>query len=82
LYLEIHESAIFSNLIGFKKIIYKHLKTGKVVLDFSNSVYIDHSFMSYLVYLQNESAKNTIEIIGIENLQPFTNHPESARKKK
>lgn len=82
LYLEIHESAIFSNLIGFKKIIYKQLKTGKVVLDFSNSVYIDHSFMSYLVYLQNESAKNTIEIIGIENLQPFTNHPESARKKK
>jgi MFS superfamily sulfate permease-like transporter len=82
LYLEIQESAIFSNLIGFKKIIYKQLKTGKVVLDFSKTKFIDHSFMTYLIYLQNEFDNEKIKVKGIENLQPFTNHPESARKLK
>ena len=82
LYLEIHESAIFSNIIGFKKLIYKQLQSGKVVLDFSKTKYIDHSFMTYLVYLQNEFDNEKIKVKGIENLQPFTNHPESARKLK
>jgi MFS superfamily sulfate permease-like transporter len=77
----IKEAAIFSNLIGFKKIIYKHLNQENVVLNFSETKYIDHSFMAFLVTLKNEKFENDLKIVNIEDIKCFSNHPEAARKR-
>ncbi|HRQ05238.1 MAG TPA: SulP family inorganic anion transporter [Nitrosomonas halophila] len=77
-------AAIFSNLIGFKKVL-KNLESGKeVVLDFQHADLVDHTFMEYLerfeeIYVNRGGAVN---VTGFEQFQRFSNHPLSGRKTK
>ena len=51
--LIVHESALFSNIIGFKKVLEEIPIGQQVQIDLRNTVLIDHSFMSFLHHFQN-----------------------------
>lgn len=80
--IKIKGSAIFSNLIGFKK-AFSSIKPGsKVVMDFSEANLLDHSFMEYIHHLEDEQLHSggSVTSIGFERFKPFSNHPMAARK--
>jgi MFS superfamily sulfate permease-like transporter len=80
--IKVKEAAIFSNLIGFRK-LFKKLEPGKnVTLNFSETVIVDHSFMEQLHHFE-EDYQNTggkVSVQGFEYFQNFSNHPLAARK--
>ncbi|MBL7874674.1 MAG: SulP family inorganic anion transporter, partial [Cyclobacteriaceae bacterium] len=80
--LKINESAIFSNLLGFKKVLEPVDRSKKVVIDFSEAHLLDHSFMEYLHHLEDEftHAGGSIVSTGFDRFKPFSNHPLAARK--
>mgnify|MGYP000117686074 CR=1 FL=1 len=84
LYINIHGAAVFSNLIGFKKVFEKYANKSKIVLNFSDCVLIDHSFMEFIHKMQHDTEINgkSLIAIGMENHQPLSTHPYSARKLK
>jgi MFS superfamily sulfate permease-like transporter len=78
----IKESAIFSNLIGFKK-IFNRIKPGqKVVINFSEAKIVDHSFMEYLHHFEEEYQHHggVLSIQGFDYFQMSSNHPLATRK--
>jgi len=80
--IKIKESAIFSNLIGFKKALSHLDHRKKIIIDFSESHLLDHSFMEYLHHLEEEFAHagGSIVSVGFDRFKPFSKHPLSARK--
>lgn len=80
--IKIKESAIFSNLIGFKKIFATMDPSKKITVDFSDAHLLDHSFMEHLHHLEEECAHagGSIVSVGFDRFKPFSNHPLSARK--
>jgi len=80
--IKINESALFSNLLGFKKLFNKLNLRKRIVVDFSDAHLLDHSFMEYLHHLEEECAHagGSIVSVGFERFKPFSNHPLSARK--
>lgn len=81
-FIKIKESAIFSNLLGFRKAFAPIDLSKKIVVDFSDAQYIDHSFMEYLHHLEEECshAGGSIVSVGFDRFKPFSNHPMAARK--
>lgn len=81
-FIKIKESAIFSNMIGFKKAFAMINHTKKVTVDFSEAHLLDHSFMEYLHHLEDECANagGSVVSVGFDRFKPFSNHPLSARK--
>ncbi|MBI3221444.1 MAG: SulP family inorganic anion transporter [Bacteroidetes bacterium] len=80
--ISVKDSAIFSNLIGFKT-MFKKIKPGKRVnINFSDARIVDHSFMEQLHHFEEEYQHNggTVNVIGFEHFQPMSNHPLAARK--
>ncbi|MFN7651897.1 MAG: SulP family inorganic anion transporter [Cyclobacteriaceae bacterium] len=78
----IKESAIFSNLIGFKK-MFNRIKPGqKVVINFSEARIVDHSFMEFLHHFEEEYQHHggVVSIQGFDYFQMFSNHPLATRK--
>ena len=80
--IKIKESAIFSNLIGFKKVLSSINPRKKITVDFSEAHLLDHTFMEYLHHVEEECAHagGSIVSVGFERFKPFSNHPLSARK--
>jgi MFS superfamily sulfate permease-like transporter len=78
--IHVKEAAIFCNLLKYKKLINQNLGKKKITLDFSEAQYIDHSFMSYLTYVKQESDSKWFEITGLHYLKKISNHPLSARR--
>lgn len=80
--IKIKESAIFSNLIGFKKAFASIDHSKKITVDFSEAHLLDHSFMEYLHHLEEECAHagGSIVSVGFDRFKPFSNHPLAARK--
>lgn len=76
----IKDSAIFSNLMGIKKVIEKHVKHDPVEIDFSQAKYIDHTLMSYVKYLEEETESTEFRVTGLENHRRLADHPEAAHK--
>lgn len=70
-------SAIFSNLIGFKKALMKAGDTKKLVVDLRQSKLIDHSFMSFINQQQSRAMESGVdfEIIGLETHKKLSDHP-------
>jgi MFS superfamily sulfate permease-like transporter len=84
IHIAVTGSAIFSNLIGFKKLFEKHANASKIVVDFSQCRLIDHSFMEFMHKMQHDiqlTGKSMIAI-GMENHKPLSAHPYAARKMK
>lgn len=80
--IKVKDAAIFSNLIGFKK-LFKKLEPGKnVTLNFSETVIVDHSFMEQLHHFEEDyqHTGGKVSIQGFEYFQNFSNHPLAARK--
>lgn len=80
--LKIKGSALFSNLLGFKK-AFAPVKPGtKVVLDVTEAHLLDHSFMEYMHHLEEEQVHSggSVVAVGFDRFKPFSNHPMAARK--
>ncbi len=80
--IKIKESALFSNLLGFKKIFSAMDHSKRIVVDFSDAHLLDHSFMEYLHHVEDEctQAGGALVSIGFDRFKPFSNHPLAARK--
>lgn len=79
---QVKGSAIFSNLIGFKR-SFSVVKPGnKVVLDFSEAHMIDHTFMEFMHQVEEHQVHSggSLSAIGWERFKPFSNHPMATRK--
>lgn len=81
----VHQAAVFSNWILFKKqldLIPHNAHT--VILDLSNTRLVDHTVMEKLHQLEQEYKQQSRELIitGLEDHRPLSNHPMAARKKK
>jgi len=80
--MKIKGSAIFSNLLGFKK-AFSQIKPGsKIVLDLTEAHLLDHSFMEHIHHLEEEQVHSggSVASIGFDRFKPFSNHPMSTRK--
>lgn len=82
--IKVSGSAVFSNLIGFKKVLTNLPQGQAVVMDFSNTKLVDHSFMHFAHHFEhryNEKGGN-FKITGLENHKTLSDHPLATRKKK
>lgn len=81
-FIKIKESAIFSNLIGFKKAFATIDHSKKVTIDFSDAHLLDHTFMEFLHHMEDECAHagGSVVSVGFDRFKPFSNHPLAARK--
>ncbi|MFZ6001784.1 MAG: SulP family inorganic anion transporter [Bacteroidota bacterium] len=80
--VKVKGSAVFSNLLGFKK-PFAHLKpSSKVVLDLTEAHLLDHSFMEYIHHLEEAHVHSggSVVAVGFDRFKPFSNHPMAARK--
>lgn len=80
--LTIRDSAIFSNLIGFKKAFHQIEPGKEVVIDFHNANLVDHTFMEFLEHFEAEYTRGggVVDVRGFERFEPFSSHPLSGRK--
>ncbi len=80
--VRVKESAIFSNLLGFKKFFNSLDKSKRITVDFSEAHLIDHSFMEFLHHMEEECqhAGGSLVSMGFERFKTFSNHPLAARK--
>lgn len=81
--IRVYESAIFSNLIGFKKMLTEIPETKEVTFDLSDTKLIDHSFMAFITHFQNEynGRGGHFDIIGLENHRSFSDHELATKKR-
>ncbi len=81
-FISIKDSAVFSNLIGYKKLFKKIAPGKKVTLNFADARIVDHSFMEQLHHFEEEYQHNggSISVIGFEQFQFLSSHPLAARK--
>ena len=80
--VHLKESALFSNLIGFKKML-NHLNTEKeIVIELRNTNLVDHSFMAFITYYQSDFIRKggRFEITGLQNHRKFSDHPLATHK--
>lgn len=82
----VSESLVFSNWLGLRKQL-QRLGIGEnrnVVLDVSAAKLIDHSTVEKLDEIESdfEDAGKTLTIEGLDQLEPFTDDPHSARKQR
>lgn len=81
--IRVDGAAIFSNLLGFKRLFGQIERNSRVTLDFSTAHLVDHTFMEFLEHLKEEfeHAGGELIVSGIESLRPFSDHPLAARKR-
>ncbi len=80
--IKVKDSAIFSNLIGYKKLFSKLEPGKKVSINFADAKIVDHSFMEALHHFEEEyqHAGGAVAIQGFDNFKTFSNHPFATRK--
>ena len=80
--ITVKDAAIFSNLIGFKKLFNKLTPGKKVVLNFADARIVDHTFMEQLHHFEEEyhHGGGTVAVTGFQYFQFFSNHPLASRK--
>jgi MFS superfamily sulfate permease-like transporter len=79
--LHVHDAAIFSNYLGFKKHLDEIPLGNKIVVDFSTAKLIDHTTMEHLHHYGEDyiRAGGEISLKGLENFKPLSMHPLSYR---
>ena len=80
--ISVKDAAIFSNLIGFKK-MFARIKPGKkVILNFADARIVDHTFMEQLHHFEEEYQHNggSVVVNGFEHFQLLSSHALAARK--
>jgi MFS superfamily sulfate permease-like transporter len=81
--IRVQGSAVFSNLLGFKKMLMSVPTNSKVCFDISDTLLIDHSFLSFITHFSREFKHKggEFEIIGLEVHRPLSPHPLATRKR-
>lgn len=77
-------SAVFSNLIGYKKMLTALPEGKKVSLDLTGTLLIDHSFMAFINHFMKEynGRGGDMRLVGLEKHKPLSDHPLATRKLK
>lgn len=79
--LEIHGSAMFTQLIGYKKVFERLANESFVRVDFSQCEFADHSFLEFVeeqrIHAVNEGRE--IQISGLDGMKPISQHPLASR---
>lgn len=80
--VRIHQAAIFSNILGFKKMFASMSNSRKVTLDFHDALMLDHTFMELMHHFQEEFEQRggILNIMGFERFKPASKHPLASRK--
>jgi MFS superfamily sulfate permease-like transporter len=80
--LELRHAAVFSNWIGVKKRI-ERCAHREVIIDLSQTRFVDHTVMEKLHGLQAEfrRAGRALVIAGLQRHRPLSKHPQAARKR-
>ncbi|HRH33746.1 MAG TPA: SulP family inorganic anion transporter [Catalimonadaceae bacterium] len=78
----IKRAAVFSNFMNFKSIVNSLPPSERVIIDFSETRLMDHSFITQLISLQKtwEKRNKILEFKGMEQLKPVSDHPMASRK--
>ncbi len=81
--VEIDKAAVFSNFLGIKQKLEEIPPAFHVTIDLKNTKLVDHSVMENLHHFQHdyEATGGKVDIIGLDNHKPASNHHLAARKK-
>ena len=81
-HVQVFDGAVFSNLIGYKK-LFRTFQSGKrVSFNFSEAKLVDHTFMEALYHFQEayEHDGGQVSVNGFDNFKAFSSHPLASRK--
>ncbi|MHB1279569.1 MAG: SulP family inorganic anion transporter, partial [Bacteroidia bacterium] len=80
--IHVNGSAVFSNLLGYKKVLLTLPEGEKVIVDFSKTRLIDHSFMHFIHHFEHEynDRGGEFKIVGLKNHKSLSEHPLATRK--
>lgn len=83
-HIRINGSAVFSNFIGLKSELSTLPEGQTVIFDLSNAYLIDHTVMEFIDHFRHDyqDRGGRCEVRGLENHQPYSNHPLAARRRK
>jgi MFS superfamily sulfate permease-like transporter len=79
-YIYVKEAAIFTLIPLYKKAFQLKDQQSTLVIDFSQTQLIDHSFQVFLYRMQAALPEGAMQIKGLEKLQPLSDHPEATRR--
>ena len=81
--LVVEHSALFTNWLGLKAAIDRHGGKHGVQVDLSRTRLVDHSVMEKLHEVERDFREEgkAFAILGLEDHQPLSHHPQAARKK-
>ena len=83
-YIHVNGSAVFSNLIGYKK-VFTGLPPGEhVVVNFYSAHLVDHSFLHFVHHFGHtyDARGGQFRITGLETHKALSEHPLATRKKR
>jgi MFS superfamily sulfate permease-like transporter len=81
--LVVRKAAVFSNWLGLRaKILAEAEGREEVIIDLSNTKFVDHSVMEKLHQTADDfkDNKKLLTVIGLESHTPLANHPLAARR--
>ena len=83
-HVRISGAAIFSNLLGLKSELAELPKGKTIYFDLTDADLIDHTVMEFLHDFKEDYERNGghCETVGLDNHEPFSDHPHAARKKR
>jgi MFS superfamily sulfate permease-like transporter len=81
--IRVREAAVFTNWIPLRRRIQRLNPDKDVVIDLSETLLVDHTVMDKLHELEREfeGQERQLEITGLEDHRPFSEHPHAARRK-
>jgi MFS superfamily sulfate permease-like transporter len=79
--IEVEKVAAFTNFLGIKSRLRAIPAGMNLTIDFSKTVFVDHSVMENLDTFSKEYQQKggRVSIIGLENHQPTSAHPKASR---
>ena len=81
--VELEKSALFTNYLGLKNKLEAIPQGMQVTIDLSKTKLVDHSVMENLHHFERDytAEGGTVQILGLDDHKPLSNHKLAARKK-
>lgn len=80
--LKLHGAAAFTSLLSVRKAVATRDESCEsIVIDVSDVVIVDHTFLRRVEELGNELPGVKLELRGMENLTPHSRHPHATRRR-
>jgi MFS superfamily sulfate permease-like transporter len=82
--VQVLDVATFTHLVKYHKVLDQIPANKDVAIDFSKCKLVDHSFMEFVKHMahEHELGGSKVELIGLENHIPLSEHPLATRKLK